>query len=472
MSTLERAITIANTAHSRQMDKTGAPYILHPLRVLDRVRAMGGGEVEMIAAVLHDVVEDSEWTLEQLREEGFGEDVIRVVAALTKRPDEEIPDDRKWDLTPYYRFVERAAQSRASRMVKRGDLLDNLDTTRIANRGLKDDKRIVRYCRGRGLLETIIREHGDDIATAPTILPLRNRIALHKVEASCPGDRPILVCDFHVEHAEQGTREPGGIRLGDRVFAVDHHAQLEPFFSRGVTSTSLAHEYVARVGVERTRASWVVINHTDCDSILSSAVLLGHLEPDQALVDASIAADHTGDANVVADLLQGLDEARRGRRTEAQYFESLRNVQRLLAGEALEPAARQALELRQLRRELARQFVDSGRLQVQDGVAWGTLDQEIDGAFIPALVPGAAVVLLFVRHPRHPDRWAAKLRLGLGAPEGVTLHTLGVREFDSQFGGRWNAGSNKRGGGTMLAPDAYAGMIRERLGACETSGRS
>ncbi len=56
MSTLERAITIAATAHAGQIDKAGAPYILHPLRVMLRVTT----EAERITAVLHDVIEDCE----------------------------------------------------------------------------------------------------------------------------------------------------------------------------------------------------------------------------------------------------------------------------------------------------------------------------------------------------------------------------------------------------------------------------
>lgn len=86
MSTLERAIVIASLAHAKQADKAGAPYILHPLRVMLSVR----GEEERIAAVLHDVVEDTPWTLEALREQGFSDAVVSAVDALTRRPSETI----------------------------------------------------------------------------------------------------------------------------------------------------------------------------------------------------------------------------------------------------------------------------------------------------------------------------------------------------------------------------------------------
>src|SRR5687767_7834956 len=75
MSRLERAIAIAAEAHAGQVDKAGAAYILHPLRVMLRMRTAS----ERIAAVLHDVVEDTPWTLEALAGEGFAPEVLAAV---------------------------------------------------------------------------------------------------------------------------------------------------------------------------------------------------------------------------------------------------------------------------------------------------------------------------------------------------------------------------------------------------------
>jgi len=77
MATLERAIAIAAAAHAGQVDKAGQPYILHPLRVMLRVAT----EHERIAAVLHDVVEDTDVTLHTLAAEGFAPEVIAAVEA-------------------------------------------------------------------------------------------------------------------------------------------------------------------------------------------------------------------------------------------------------------------------------------------------------------------------------------------------------------------------------------------------------
>ena len=117
MATLERAIAIAAEAHAGQRDKAGAPYILHPLRVMLRL----GDPVDRIVAVLHDVVEDAPaWPLERLRAEGFSEEVLEAVERLTKRPGED-----------YEESIERAGAHPIARRVKVADLEDNMDLARL-----------------------------------------------------------------------------------------------------------------------------------------------------------------------------------------------------------------------------------------------------------------------------------------------------------------------------------------------------
>src|SRR5205823_11086434 len=102
MSTLERAIAIAAEAHTGQLDKAGAPYVLHPLRVMLRMKT----EEERIAAALHDVVEDSDWSLVALRDEGFSEAIVRAVDSVTRRSGES-----------YEEFVSRAGLDPIGRRV-------------------------------------------------------------------------------------------------------------------------------------------------------------------------------------------------------------------------------------------------------------------------------------------------------------------------------------------------------------------
>lgn len=140
MSTIERAITIAVQAHEGQIDKAGVPYILHPLRVMLGVST----NEERIAAVLHDVVEDSEWTLEQLEAEGFSNDIIEAIDALTKRTGED-----------YQAFVLRAGANPIARKVKLADLADNSDIARIANPTERDYERLEKYRKAIAILKEI-----------------------------------------------------------------------------------------------------------------------------------------------------------------------------------------------------------------------------------------------------------------------------------------------------------------------------
>lgn len=130
MPTVERAIAIAAEAHTGQVDKAGQAYILHPLRVMLAQNSDAG----RIVGVLHDVVEDTDWTFEQLRREGFGQDVLKALEAITRRSEET-----------YEEFVQRAVENPIARPVKRADLLDNCDMGRISKPTQKDQDRIARY---------------------------------------------------------------------------------------------------------------------------------------------------------------------------------------------------------------------------------------------------------------------------------------------------------------------------------------
>ncbi len=127
---LGRAVAIAATAHQNQLDKANAPYILHPLRLLLR----GQTPLEQIVAVLHDVVEDSDWTLEQLAAEGFPSEAIAALNCLTRRSDES-----------YDEFIDRVLTNPLATRVKRYDLEDNMTLTRITVLTAKDTERLQRY---------------------------------------------------------------------------------------------------------------------------------------------------------------------------------------------------------------------------------------------------------------------------------------------------------------------------------------
>ena len=134
LGTLERAIEIAAAIHAGQTDKGGAPYILHPLRVMLRV-ARGA---QQIVAVLHDVVEDSDGkiTFDDLAREGFSQEVIDGVRAVTKIDGES-----------YEAFIARAALDPVGKAVKLADLAENSDLSRIDRPTQKDLERVEKYRR-------------------------------------------------------------------------------------------------------------------------------------------------------------------------------------------------------------------------------------------------------------------------------------------------------------------------------------
>lgn len=127
---LNKAIEIAAIAHKGQIDKAGAPYILHPLRVM----LTRDNELEQICAVLHDVVEDSQITFEDLRKEGFSEIVLEILDCLTKREGES-----------YDAFIGRILNNQTACRVKLADIDDNMNLSRIENPTEKDRERMKKY---------------------------------------------------------------------------------------------------------------------------------------------------------------------------------------------------------------------------------------------------------------------------------------------------------------------------------------
>jgi (p)ppGpp synthase/HD superfamily hydrolase len=141
MSTLERAIAIAAKAHAGQVDKAGAPYVLHPLRMM---LGMSSND-ERIVAVLHDLCEDCpSWTFDRLRAEGFSDRIIDALQSVTKRDGEDYDD-----------FVRRSAANPIGRRVKLADLHDNSDLSRIAVPSERDLQRIDKYRRAIDMINRL-----------------------------------------------------------------------------------------------------------------------------------------------------------------------------------------------------------------------------------------------------------------------------------------------------------------------------
>ena len=134
--TLDEASGVAVAAHAGQPDKAGKPYILHPLRVMMTVESPSLDSARKIA-VLHDVVEDSQWTVESLDVKfGLTPEEQAALRLLTRADDED-----------YAAYIEKVATNPLARAVKVADLRDNLDVTRLEQVTERDAKRITKYLR-------------------------------------------------------------------------------------------------------------------------------------------------------------------------------------------------------------------------------------------------------------------------------------------------------------------------------------
>lgn len=133
MSTLlNKAHKVAKFAHEGQVDKGGKPYIAHPLAVADMVSE----ELEKVVALLHDVVEDTPVTLEELQRY-FPSDVCNAIHLLTKKNDED-----------YCAYLARIKENPLARAVKIADMTHNSDLSRIKNPKKEDFLRVEKYACG------------------------------------------------------------------------------------------------------------------------------------------------------------------------------------------------------------------------------------------------------------------------------------------------------------------------------------
>ena len=126
----EKAYEIAKRAHLGQIDKAGEDYIKHP----EKVASFVNSDEEKAVAYLHDVIEDTKLTLEDLREYGFSEEVLKAVDVITKKKGQ--------DYQTYLNFVK---ENKLARVVKLADLRHNSDLTRLINITEKDIERKEKY---------------------------------------------------------------------------------------------------------------------------------------------------------------------------------------------------------------------------------------------------------------------------------------------------------------------------------------
>ena len=133
MKKLGLAISITAKAFEEVLDKGGNPYILHCLRVMNNVQ---GDECVKCASVMHDLIEDTDWTFEQLTALGFSDKTIGLLYLLTHKRE-----------TSYDDYIKAISVSKEATEIKKKDLEDNCNLTRIKGLRKKDFDRVEKYHR-------------------------------------------------------------------------------------------------------------------------------------------------------------------------------------------------------------------------------------------------------------------------------------------------------------------------------------
>ncbi len=135
----KKALKLCFEAHKDQTDKSGLPYVFHPFHLAEQMP----DEDTTVVALLHDVVEDTEYTLDDLQRMGFGEKVMDALALMTHD-----------DVVPYMEYVERLKDNSLARTVKLADLRHNSDLTRLDEVDDTARARVEKYARAILILES------------------------------------------------------------------------------------------------------------------------------------------------------------------------------------------------------------------------------------------------------------------------------------------------------------------------------
>jgi (p)ppGpp synthase/HD superfamily hydrolase len=146
--TLEDAIVLATNAHKGQKDRNDEPYVMHPIRVMAQL----WGHDERMVAVLHDIIEDTDVTLDDLRKAGYPDRIVEAVDAISRRKDAG---------ESFSQYIQRVRKNPLATKVKIADLKDNSNLDRLPKVEAFDLKRLDRY--NRALQYLIDRYESPDI---------------------------------------------------------------------------------------------------------------------------------------------------------------------------------------------------------------------------------------------------------------------------------------------------------------------
>ena len=135
----KKAMKLCFEAHKDQVDKSGMPYVFHPFHVAEQMK----DEATTIVALLHDVVEDTDYTLEDIAAEGFGQEIVEAVSLMTHEDD-----------VPYLDYVTKLKDNPIAKAVKLADLAHNSDPSRLGEIDEETQQRLEKYKKAIALLES------------------------------------------------------------------------------------------------------------------------------------------------------------------------------------------------------------------------------------------------------------------------------------------------------------------------------
>lgn len=139
----KKAIIFMFEKHKNQKDKSGIPYVYHPLHVAESMP----DEITTTVALLHDVVEDTKTSFDDLKKAGFPDEVIEVIKIMTHNPKDD-----------YFSYIEKIGKNKIARTVKLKDLEHNMDISRINEVTITDLERVRKYKRCYEYLTNIEKE--------------------------------------------------------------------------------------------------------------------------------------------------------------------------------------------------------------------------------------------------------------------------------------------------------------------------
>jgi (p)ppGpp synthase/HD superfamily hydrolase len=142
MNTLEKSLQIALNAYAGKTDKADKTYILHPLRIMAKMAT----EEEMAVALLHDVIEDSDITAEELLNKGIPQTIVDAVVLLTKDSGENYED-----------FIKKLSSNKLASTVKKADIEDNINVLRLDKLESNDLERIKKYHKAWKMLDNKVK---------------------------------------------------------------------------------------------------------------------------------------------------------------------------------------------------------------------------------------------------------------------------------------------------------------------------